>query len=323
MIVRVLPALVTAAIVSLCARDARACDICSIYTATEMQENRSVRVSVAQQFTDYGSIHEGTTELPNPAGQRLESWIIQGVVEYQISPRFALQGTVPYIDRSYRRAQVRGLESGSEAGFGDATLIGRALVHGGLNEEGLSRVSIIGGVKFPTGDTEWLGQEIESHELIGATKAAHGPNSLISGSDLALGSGSTDFLIGTEAYATWQRFFVDAEAQYMIRTRGDFDYEYGDHLLWGGGPGIYAITNHTYTLAIQAAFSGETKADDDVAGHNNGGAFTSIYVAPAVRFTLASSLNVELMPDIPLVHNTNDRQLVSDFRFRGGVSWGL
>ena len=29
------------------------------------------------------------------------------------------------------------------------------------------------------------------------------------------------------------------------------------------------------------------------------------------------------MSDIPLVQNASDRQLVSDFRFRGGVTWGL
>lgn len=323
MLAKVLASLVAMAVVSLCACDARACDLCSIYTATEMQENRGVRVSAAEQFTQYGSVHDGTSESPNPAGQRLDSWIVQGVVEYQVERRLTLQGTVPYIDRSYRRADVRGIESGSETGFGDATLIARALLHSGFTDEGLVRASLMGGVKFPTGDSERLSEELAAHDLEGGAKAAHGGAGLISGHDLALGSGSTDFLIGAEAYGTWRRLFVAAEAQYMIRTLGDFEYEYGNDLIWGAGPGVYAIANHAYTLAIQAAFSGEVKAADEVGGQDNGGEITSLYVAPAIRFTLASSLSVELMPDFPLVHNTSDRQLVSDFRFRSGLTWGL
>jgi len=325
-------------------RPARACDLCSIFTATEMQESRpGWRVSLAEQFSRHTTIIHGGDEVANLSGQRLESSITQAVLAYQIGRRLGVQAAVPYIHRSYRRAVVTGVQDGEESGLGDVSVVARALLFGGLTESGMFRVWLLGGVKLPTGDAERLGDEVEDHEGTDAAAArvtgrtaisstplapnapAHEDNlSEIHGHDIALGSGSVDYVVGAEFFGSWKRLFVGSTAQQMIRTKGDFDYDYGSDFLWSAGPGAYVWLAHTHTLALQAAFSGEVKATDKVGGHRNGGtAVTSIYLGPALRFTLASSLSIEASVDFPIVQNPTGRQLVPDYRFRSGLTWGL
>jgi len=45
---------------------------------------------------------------------------------------------------------------------------------------------------------------------------------------LALGSGSVDGIIGARGFWSWKRGFVVGNVQYLLRTAGDFAYEYAN-----------------------------------------------------------------------------------------------
>ena len=108
----------------------------------------------------------------------------------------------------------------------------------------------------------------------------------IGGHDLTYGSGSVDGLIGTGAVARWKRLFVTASVQYAIRSSGAYDYQFANDLSWVGGPGVYLALNHDYTLALQAACSGETKGHDLAQGvPTTDTAETIVYLGPQVHFT--------------------------------------
>src|SRR5262245_56082281 len=67
---------------------ARACDICSVYTATEQRESRTgFRVGIATQFTSFGTLRDGGQEVANPDGQYLDSSVTQNFFGYQVTPR--------------------------------------------------------------------------------------------------------------------------------------------------------------------------------------------------------------------------------------------
>ncbi len=83
---------------------------------------------------------------------------------------------------------------------------------------------------------------------------------------MALGSGSYDGIVGTGVYGRWRKGFFTASLQYAIRSEGDFDHQYANDLTWFGGPGIYLVLTHKYTLALQAVVSGETKGKDTFGG---------------------------------------------------------
>jgi len=137
--------------------------------------------------------------------------------------------------------------------LGDIALLGRFIAFNKAEEEYTVSVSLLGGVEFPTGDSDRLREERDEVEAPGA------PPSGVHGNDLALGSGSFDAIVGAAASARWRRLLFSADVQYFIRTRGDFGYRFGNEVSVSGGPGVYLLLAEEHTLAVQAAISYESK----------------------------------------------------------------
>src|SRR5262249_28261155 len=152
-----------------------------------------------------------------------------------------VQFNLPVIYRSFRRIEEGVVQSGTESGIGDVVLLGNYVVLRKDKEDWSLAWQVLGGVKFPTGDSDRLGGELEEGDETGG-----GPQSAVHGHDIALGSGSYDGIIGTEFYARWRRFFFTTGAQYAIRTEGDFNYKYANDLTWAGGPGVYVVFNENW-----------------------------------------------------------------------------
>ena len=321
------------------ARTATPCDVCAVYTATELRERRTgFHAGVAEQLSRFSTLQDDGTEVRNVAHERLVSSITQLWLGYNPTPRFGVQLNVPVVSRQFRRVEDRRLVHGDESGIGDVALVGEALVHSVVTEESVFRFSLLGGLKLPTGDTDRLAEELaEEHHAAtrtprplhtgGETPAPEEPHgaaiaSGVHGHDLALGSGSVDGIVGGRIFWSWRRLFVTAGGQYAIRSEGDFDYTYANDLTWSGGPGAFALLDPRYTLGVQAAVSGETKGNDRQAGVRlDDTAVTALYVGPGLLFTWGTSLAAELVADLPAVQNTSGRQLVPDFRLRGSASW--
>ena len=85
----------------------RACDLCAVYNASAARgEHKSGwHASLAQQFTHSGTLQENSEEIPNPIDQYRDSSVTSLLVGYNFTPRFGLSLNVPYIYRSFRRAE--------------------------------------------------------------------------------------------------------------------------------------------------------------------------------------------------------------------------
>jgi hypothetical protein len=320
---------------------APACDICAIYTATEMQETRSgPRLGIAEQFTRFATLQEDGEKVPNPAGEYLNSSITQFVFGYHILPRLGVQLNLPWIYRGYRRNEASGVSTGDVNGFGDLSLLANALAYSDVTERGVLSWSLLFGLKLPSGSSSLLAEESAQDEVddhphpdippIFQTRhfqARHSTGgedvmSGIHGHDLALGSGSTDVVFGTHGLWTLDRLYVTGALQYMLRTTGSFDYRYANELIVAGGPGLFALVEHDYTLGVQALLTCDTKGMDTQDGEPvNDTALTALYIGPSFHFTWGSSLSADLIADIPVVRNNSGLQIVPDYRLRGGVLW--
>jgi hypothetical protein len=322
-----------------------ACDVCAVYTATELREARvGLRLGVAEQLTNFTTLQDGGREIPNPARERLTSSITQLIAGYNVTPRFGLQLTLPIISRTYRRLEEGGVVHGDETGIGDMSIVGNWLALSRVSEQSVLRISLLGGLKLPSGDSGRLAEESEEgHHHASATRrgpsisprhtggdppgggdspADAEPVSGIHGHDLALGSGSVDGIVGGQIFFSWQRLFVSAWGQYAVRTEGDFDYTYANDLTWSGGPGVLALLTHHYTLGVQALLTGETKGKDDLDGvPADDTGITALYVGPGFTFTWGTSLGAEIAADLPVVQNNTSVQIVADYRLRGGLTW--
>jgi len=311
--------LTSAAIVQACWRThaAQACDVCAIYAATALQETRrGPWLGIAQQFTRFDTEQADGQQVANP-GEWMDSSITQLLVGYNLDHRWGFQISLPYIVKSYRRMEETGLNDGRTSGIGDAALLGRFHALNFAGAETILRVSMLGGFKLATGDSNRLGEELDEpgeedgHEVSG-----------IHGHDLALGSGSIDGIVGATAFASWQRLFVSGAIQYKITTEGDFDYEYADELSYAAGPGIYVLLDPAYSVALQADFSGEAKGTDRQAGERVGdSAMTALYAGPRVHATYKRALQFEFGGELPLIQNNSGLQVVPDYRLRGGLVW--
>ncbi len=296
-----------------------ACDLCAVYRSEAAKTtNPGFNVGLFEQFTHFGTMQQDGHKLDNPAGQSLDSSITQFIVGYQFDDRFGLQLNVPYIQRSFRRPTDTGsIEHGHETGLGDLSLIAHFRGYQHATEQTLFAWDLVGGVKFPTGSSDRI-----KEELTETAPAAGVPESGIHGHDLALGSGSFDGIVGTGIFASWQRLFVSGAVQYTIRSRGDFDYRYANDLAWHLKPGAYLWLSHKGTLGLQLALSGEDKGKDDLAGvkaEDTG--MTSVFIGPEFSFTWKELLSAELGAEFPVVSDNSALQLVPDYRVKAALTY--
>jgi hypothetical protein len=334
-------ALACALVIACSAYAARACDVCAIYTATEMRESRTgVWLGLAEQFSRYTTLKDDGKEIPNP-GERLNSSITQLLLGYDVSSRFGLQLTLPIIVRDFRRIEDGRLRDGDESGIGDMSLLGVVRPYSLVTEHNVLRFVLLGGLKFPTGDSDRLREELdEDHatEGVAAGHAGHdhesapsaedgggalaGHASGVHGHDLALGSGSYDGIIGGAAFASWQRFYLETTLQYAMRTRGTIDYRYANDLTWSAALGAFPVLTHAYTVAVAGVATGEHKGKDTLGSETeNDTGITAVYMGPGVVVTWGTSLAADLETDFPILQDNTSIQLVPDYRVRAGVSW--
>jgi len=225
---------------------------------------------------------------------------------------------LPVIARSFRRPENGRNEQGSLGGIGDLALTGHFVPFDLATERSVFRFTLLGGVKFPTGNPDRIKEELSESESTGGVRSG------IHGHDLALGSGSYDGLVGGSLFWSWDRFFVTAAGQYSIRSRGAFDYRYANDLSWLGGPGYYVLLEHGYSLALQVVLSGETKGKDDLAGvPADDTGVTALYAGPACSVTWGGRLGAEIGVDVPFVQHNTSLQLLPDVRVRGGITWSF
>jgi hypothetical protein len=303
-----------------------ACDICAIYTATEMRETRTgFRLGLAEQYTNYATLQQSSEEVANTDDQYLRSSVTQLLAGYQLNPRVGLQVNLPIIARAFRRPHDDRIETGNETGFGDLSLLANVLAFHEVTQRSVFLVTLLGGLKLPSGDPDRLREELEEdHAHEGEEGQEMGPevDSGVHGHDLALGSGSVDGIIGGQLFWSWRRLFLTAAGQYAIRTEGAFGYEYANDLTWLGGPGTFVLLGHDHSLALQGLVAGETKGKDTLDGETlDDTAVTTLFAGPALRFTYGTALGAELAADLPVVRHNTALQIVPDYRLRGAVVW--
>ena len=311
--------LVPAVVAAVCVQPVAACDLCAIYAASQARGEigRGVFAGVAEQFTHFGTVQVDGHEVSNPSGQYLDSSISQVFAGYNFNERFGLQFNLPVIYREFKRPDGEGgIDHGTESGIGDVSLLGTFVPYRNLTENFTFTWTVLGGIKFPTGSSDRISEELNEVEK------PLGPPSGIHGHDLTLGTGSYDGIVGTGIFTRWHKGFLSANVQYAIRSKGDFDYEFANDLTWSGGPGYYLALTHKYTLALQAVVSGEHKGKDTFQGESaEDTGVTAVYLGPQLSFTWGTHLGAYLAADLPISIENTSLQTVPDYRIRGGMTW--
>lgn len=290
--------------------------------------------AVAEQFTHFGTVQIDGREAPNPTGQYEDSSITQLVAGYSFTARFALQVNVPLIYRSFARPEGFAIDRGTEAGLGDISLLAHFVVFhkeaGGGREVNFDNPKnprmevrdpdftisalLLGGVKFPTGDSSRIKEEFNEVEVPGA------PESGIHGHDLTLGTGSYDAIIGGQTALRYRSFFFEADAQFTLRGEGAHQYHFANDFTWSAGPGYYFVRNRRAVIGLECACSGEHKDVDRFRGRPaEDTGITSVFLGPRI-IAAVGKLSGELAVELPVVLNNTALQVVPDYRLRASFA---
>lgn len=316
-----------------------ACELCAIYNANDAtgEANAGFLFAVAEQYVPYETSQFEGKEVVLMTPSYVDSSITHLVPGYNFSPWFGVSLSVPLTYLSFSRTDleysttappVLFTEKGSESGIGDVALIGRVTIVNKTAMEYGVVVNLLGGVKFPTGDSRRLKDELEQTQIFESLLPPGTPHDPLGHSissvhphDLALGSGSYDGIFGLTLNARWRRWFFTSQFQYNLRTEGDFKFQYGDELMLSGGPGAFLLLNPGSSLSLQLNAGYDTMARDQLNGQvSNETGMTAWYLGPQVVLTLGQHLSANAGVDIPLRIANNGFQSVPDYRLHGGLS---
>lgn len=306
---------------------ARACDLCSVYTAGMARgETSGWFTGASEQFTRYDELRDDGHRIKDDSGQYLDSSITQLFLGYGFTDRFAMQINLPYIHRSYKRPEGEVIEKGTESGIGDMAAVAQYTLVRHDDEEQNWFWRVLGGVKFGTGDSDALMEELDEGHADAERIIKHeghdddGPPNGIHGHDLALGSGSTDFLVGTSAYYRSGRWYGTGDMQYAIRRTGDFDYRFGNDLLWSVGAGRFLVLEHDRTVSLQLNLSGEDKDYDELDGVRLDDTRSRVlFLGAEMGFTFGPRWSLDLRADVPVDTDNTSIQTTASYRLRAAL----
>lgn len=324
--------------VLLAAAAGRACELCAIYSAANARgENASGFVlTLSEQF-----VADNKPQLdgePYPySNDYLYSSYLHIVPTWNFTERFGVSLNLPVIVRTFERHTVQvspagptfGVEQGTESGLGDMALALRGTVFQRQEMEWAVSLNVLGGVKFPTGDDSRLQEEVDQvriyNQLVGPGHIHDALGPQLSGvhqSDLTFGSGSYDGIFGLTLNSRYGRAFFNAQAQYYLRTQGESGYEYGDEMIFSGGPGWYLWLGKrgTFSLAANVVYDSEARAELFGLKSNSTG-MTAWYAGPQFSFTWGRHFSVQGGADLPLHITNNGFQNVPSYRAYGGITW--
>jgi hypothetical protein len=319
---------------------AHACELCAIYTATTARGESSggFLFTISEQFIPYRTPQFYGKEVHPVNPDFLDSSITHLVPSYNFSPRLGVSLSLPLNYRDFQRTDVRyslsgppvlETQRGTELDLGDIALIGRATVFQKTEMRWGVVLNLLGGVKFPTGDTSHLQDEVEQSRIFESLLPPNTPHDPLGHSissvhqhDLSPGSGSYDGIFGLTLNARWQRLLFNSQFQYYLRTEGESGFHYGDELMISGGPGGYLLLTRACTLSLQANAVYDTTGRDELLGRvSDRTGSTAWYLGPQLGFTWLAHFSANAGVDIPLHITNNGFQNVPNYRVHAGVAW--
>lgn len=250
-----------------------------------------------------------TNDDPTSADRRLTVHGVPVAVAVGVTPRLAIFGIVPILNKSLEVNTPVGRVTREASGVGDVVAFARYTVYSVDRTEYTLRIAPFGGVKLPNGD----------HDRADALGRLARP--------LQLGSGSWDGLGGVAF--TWQtkQWEFDADAGFRKTTGADgfqfghefssdqsFQYRMWPRVLGGGVPAfLFAVIESN--LTVQGRSDSGGRSDPDSGG-------TRWDLDLGLQYVTANYI-LEGIVQIPAVDRPNGTGLRRDFRFTAGLRWNV
>lgn len=246
---------------------------------------------------------------PTPAERDLTVNAVPLAVAVGATPRLAIFGIVPIVNKSIELSTPIGHISRDTTGLGDIVSFARYTVYAADTAESTFRIAPFGGLKLPTGDSD-------DSDALGRLPRPLQP-----------GSGSWDGLGGLAVTFQTKQWEVDADVGYKKNTEADA-FRFGDEFftdlslqyrVWprqlGAGIPAFLFAVVETNLISQGRHEIAGTHDPDSGG-------TRWDVDLGLQYVTTNFI-IEGIVQIPAVDEPNGAGLRNDFRFTAGLRWNV
>jgi len=233
-------------------------------------------------------------------------------LQYGITGRFGLKAELPFIQREHSHIEDSTVESFGFDGVGDLKAVGEYTLPFS-DWEFSPRLTLLAGIKFPTGKTDAANEDGEVAEIT-----------------IQPGTGSWDGIFGlnlkkplfrvkTVTGGLYSNLPVTVGVTYQVNGKGKDDYKFGEQILAHVGT-EYLLFPHL-SLLFQTDGRWQDFADVGTAGEyrsNTGG--TWIFVSPGLNVQFNQAFSAYVYAQLPVYQKVNGIQQVAKLNLQVGLS---
>ncbi len=301
-------------------RDALACDLCALHPYSEETGSTSTAAAttlaqgafslgVTFEYRKWDELgHRNAHEL-HEEGRDIHNFdhdeFYHLAVSYGLTDDLEVGVTFPIAKKTFLRVEDGVVGQGDDAeGAGDLTVLGKYRC-----SRRIADLSLVGGIKFPTGDTAqsgFDGKKLEPEEVPGA--------------------GSFDYTVGAAIGKPIGRWSFGGDLLYTVKTEGAQGYEFGDVLRFDLSTGCAVrkpgqLPNARLTGEFNAQFLDKDKGRAGNIFDSGGQVF---FVTPGVSVDLTEQTTMFFSMPVPVYQNRGGEHPEVAYGLIAGVSlrWG-
>lgn len=298
-----LPTRATAQVCNYCARP---------FELAPTKKAERVHTGVQFEYIYRGYVEGETANKETSKDEKVADTVINLYGQYDVDKNFSIEVNVPFISRAYSRYAPRENLSERETDLGDLMSTVSYNILSPQSKYDVMTWQIRGGVKLPTGDSSYLRQERDPSIVNSST--------LVRGRDIAFGSGSVDIPLGTRIIYAEQGLFAFGDVGYILRTEGDYDYQYGNTLSLAGAFGGTVVNEAKRSVRLAGVLRWDDRAEDSLSGssvENSGNSVLAL--GPAVEAVFRDALQAHFEITTPVFRDANGAQLLPDYQLQVSV----
>ncbi len=280
------------------------CDFCMCSQGISPLDFSGKGIRIDPRYLVIDRLVRNNEQIENTEGSYEKHFTLQLSAIYPLTKKISLIGIVPYSVREGRESIDENIIRTS--GLGDVALFGRYFA---LEKQGRNTIllSVQAGIKFPTGKAD---EKTSDGELID--------------SHLQTGTGSTDFLLGSNFLFSVKRFALSSSFLLGIKTTGKTGYRFGNNLNYDviSRYRLFQSSVGKNMLFAAAGFRGEWRGREKQDGNyleNTGGNTT--YLTAGFNFFFTPYLTLEAQYQLPVLYILNGTQEAESYRVSSGIQF--
>jgi len=281
------------------------CDFCLCYMGISPLDFSGKGIRIDTRYLLLDRLVNNNRVVDNTEESYEKHFTLQLSLIYPVGKKISVIGIVPYSVREGRESAEE--KTSYTSGLGDIILFGRYPVLEKLNVNSIFLLSAQLGIKLPNGKPD---EKNSANELIDA--------------HLQIGTGSTDFIGGSNFLYSHKRFSISSNLLFSVKTRGKTGYKFGNTF-------NYDITSKYMLFQssigknmffINTGIKGDLRGKESQNGiliSNSGG--NTLFLTGGFNYFLSPYVSLEAQFMEPVLYTFNGIQDAESFKFVTGIQF--